>query len=413
MVNPHAMLYAGRTQAIDLVIPWQHFKRALDLRRNGIKYNTLGTLALMVMNVLTLPSGATNTSAAISVFARFPCPEFSILNPTKQSIVPQGNTFVKHTEKTFNLSDVMLDGTVDAGTGDTFKGGDFDVKASSADKPNWAVNPLPMQESFYPRGLNAVNVEYANYMDLSGGEVPKVTSLDTGIKQDECSMKYLTQKLSYVGSFHVDTTRKLGDAVYEFDLAPCSQMFTASTGTAVQFDLMSYVTAPATFWRGSLLYKFIFVCSDLHMLRVRFCSHVMGQSAGLSTNEAFGQYTADLNIRGITEITVGFPWRSDTDWKLVPNGSASDVFPYSMGQGSVRILTPLQAQGVASGFDVNVFRCGGEDYRISYMGNNLADLLVAFTGIEAKLKAIREKRKAAKQARKTIDSFVNVVKVAK
>jgi len=117
------------------------------------------------------------------------------------------------------------------------------------------------------------------------------------------------------------------------------------------------------------------VASPIHTARVQICSHVGYEAAGLTVDEAFGQYICIFEVRGVSELTIAFPWRSPTEWKKVNNGSNSDTTQYSMGQFSVRVLNPLQSmESISTTIDFNVYYAGGPDFELAYVGNNAIDL---------------------------------------
>jgi len=116
------------------------------------------------------------------------------------------------------------------------------------------------------------------------------------------------------------------------------------------------------------------VATPMHSARLQICSHIGYEAAGLSINEAFGQYTCIFDVKGVTEIEISFPWRSPTEWKKVNNGSNPNASDYSMGQFSVRVLNPLQTvETVASTIDFNIYFAGGPDYKLAYLGSNSVD----------------------------------------
>jgi len=210
---------------------------------------------------------------------------------------------------------------------------------------------------------------------MSAATRPLTKAVDTGTSQDEMEIRYLTQKMSFVDSFVLATTNTMGEALFVADLCPAFELFSMPYGSSFTPTLLSYVSFPFSYWKGSLVYKIVAVASPIHTARVQICSHVGYEAAGLSVDEAFGQYTCIFEVRGVSEITISFPWRSPTEWKKVNNGSNVDTTNYSMGQFSVRVLNPLQAmESVSAAIDFNVYYAGGPDYDLAYIVNNAIDL---------------------------------------
>jgi len=352
-----------------LVVPYVHSRSHLDLRVPSDE-NNLGTFVIYVNNALRAGPTATSTSVSLSVFASFQESDFSVINPTAVSIVPQGGIQSKVTN--INIEHAM-NATLDASTtGDNFQGGST---SAPMDLPNLALNPTPVQRRLYPVITNVTNVDYCVHLDTVANSRPMVKPISLGTEEDEMSMAYLLQKFSFLDSFTVTTTNAVGEAVFVSDLCPAAELFTLPQGASFTPTLLTYVSLPFSFWKGSLVYKIVAVASPIHTCRLQICSHIGYEASGLTVNEAFGQYICIFEVRGVSEITISFPWRSSTEWKKVNTGSNVDTHNYSMGQFSVRVLNGLQAmESVSQAIDLNVYLKGGPDYELTYLGNNAIDL---------------------------------------
>jgi hypothetical protein len=341
----------------------------LDLRV-PTEDNVLGTFAIFVQNALRAGTTATSTSVSLTIFASFDNSDFSVINPTTTSIVAQGGIQSKVTN--INIEHAAS-ATVDASTiGDAFSGGST---TAPMDLPNVGLNYMPTNNRVYPVVCNTANIDYCQVLNTSASTRPITKPVDAGTSQDEMEIRYLTQKLSFVQSFILSTTNVMGEALFTADLCPAFELFSMPYGSSFTPTLLSYVSFPFSFWKGSLVYKIVAVASPIHTARLQICSHVGYEAAGLSVDEAFGQYTCIFEVRGVSEITISFPWRSPTEWKKVNNGSNVDTTNYSMGQFSVRVLNPLQAmESVSTAVDFNVYYAGGADFDLAYIGNNAIDL---------------------------------------
>jgi len=369
-VTKHVILYAGSCNTVELTVPYLHNKGHLDLRV-ATNDNILGTFVVYVMNALRVGPTATATSVSLSVFASFEGSDFAVINPTAVSIVPQGGIQSKVTN--INIENAA-GATLDASTGsDNFQGGST---SNPMDLPNVGLNFMPTNDRRYPVLCNTANIDYCQVLDTAANSRPTVKPVDTGTNVDEMEIPYLTQKLSFVDSFVVTTTNSVGEAVFVADLCPAFELFSLPSNASFTPTLLSYVSMPFSFWKGSLVYKIVAVASPVHTCRLQICSHVGYEASGLSVNEAFGQYISIFEVRGVSEIMLSFPWRSPTEWKKVNTGSNSDTASYSMGQFSVRVLNGLQSmESVSAAIDLNVYIAGGPDYELTYVGNNAVDLI--------------------------------------
>jgi hypothetical protein len=373
-ILPHVQMFAGMTQTIEFSVPWVHFRQYLDLRKAG-DYNFMGVLFAMVMNPLVIGEDALTTRASLSLFVSFPCSDFQIINPTKVSIVPQGNTMVS--SRVWNVTNSAIEGTIDAdGGSDEFKG---EVQASGApmDKPNFGVNPPPNLLRKYTYLSNFKNVTYSQVLDAYADNVPKVTAKLTGKGDDEMSFKYLFSRKTFYSTWSFGADVGIGGEVARVDLCPCSEFFYLPFGSTTTLSHLSYVTLPFSMWRGGLAFRIEVVASPMHTGRLQICSHIGFEANGLSVQEAFAQYTAVLEIGGVTSIDIVVPWRSPTDWKLVPAGAYPDASPYSMGQFTLRVLMPLQLPtGTGNRVYINIYYGGHRDFEVAHLGGNLRDVYV-------------------------------------
>jgi len=374
-VTKHVILYAGSCSTVDLTVPFLHNKGHLDLRVNT-EDNMLGTFVVYVQNPLRVGPTATVSSVTLSIFASFNNCDFAVINPTNVSIVPQGGIQSKVTN--INIEHAV-NSTLDASTtGDNFQGGS--TSGNPMDLPNIGLNFMPTNNKSYPVICNTRNVDYCVVLDTEAGARPSIKPAETGTTVDEMELKYLTEKLSFVSSFVLSSTNVLGESLFVADLCPAFELFNLPFGAAFTPTLLSYVSFPFSFWKGSLVYKIVAVASPVHTARLQICSHVGYEASGLDVNQAFGQYICIFEVRGVSEITLSFPWRSSTEWKKVNTGSNSDTASYSMGQFSVRVLNGLQSmESVSADIDLNVYMAGGPDYDLSYLGNNAIDLSPADT----------------------------------
>jgi len=361
----HAMLYAGKNNGVTLEVPFIGPHTHLDLRTNTAQ-NTIGCYLVVVLNPILFGAGATNTTVTLSVFASFSACDFAVINPTSVSIVPQGGV-VSGIKKATNVAGAVLEG-VDRAVGAV------DQFAGSLDYPNISTNPIPLQPRQYAEIAHTEGVSYSYVLGENGIGRPLVTPAKTTSPDDEMSLRYLTQRLTYFTNFTVSTLSPFGQAVYVGDICPGSELFTLPLSTVFVPHSLTYVSLPFSFWKGGIRVKFVAVANDYQVAKFQICSHVAYESAGLDINEAFGQYTATWDVCGVSEITIDFPFRSTTEWKRVNNGSPASARDYSMGQFSVRVLNPpSNIDQVSNTFYVNVYMGGADDYELAFLGNNAID----------------------------------------
>jgi hypothetical protein len=367
----HMFLYPGNNPSIDFEIPFTFPQSHLDIRQQD---RTLGTLLVMVRNRLRTGENSPSDQIALTSYGSFIDNEFAVLNP--KTIVIQGGIQSKVTN--YNLEHVM-NASIDAGsTQDSFAGGSTDFKVPTMDKPNVCLNPMPALVRQVPNLCNNVGIEYAQNMDLPAASLPVVLPIVTSLARDEMSLEMMFKTPCYAGVFQILASNNPNDVLYTGDLCPGSEFFVAETGASIDLSLFSFAALPFSYWKGGISVELEVVCSIYHTCKLAICSHYGYEAAGLTVDEAMGQYTTIFEVAGGTSrIRVDFPWRCPSEFKEVCNGSYVDATPFSMGQFSVRLLSPLQYnETVSSTIDVNVFISGGPDFQTSFLGSNAIDVAI-------------------------------------
>jgi len=376
MSTRHELMFPGKDVTVAFDIPYLHYLDALDTRK--LSSQTLGTLLLVVVSPLRFGPSSTTEILSLTAYARFLDSEFSVINPRENVLVEaQGGIQSKVSNYSYNIEHVM-DSSIDFkdSSADAFTGGETALSAP-LDKPNLAINPMPVVVRTNPNLCNSVAVDYANRLDLESRPERYPERKDLATDVDEMSVRYLTSRYTPIGSFTVQTSDPVNSVLFKADLCPCARFFTAGVDDVINLDLMSYVSTPYSFWRGSLKYKIIVVGTALHAAKLMICSHVGFEASGLTVEEALGQYTTVLNIAGVTVLEVVFPWRSTTRFKRVCNGAYSDPTPFSMGQFSIRVLSPLQQmESIPSIIEVIVLQAAGDDYELHGLFNSAVDFRV-------------------------------------
>jgi len=376
----HMFMLPGTNPNIDFEIPFIHPSSHLDIRTSS---TGLGTLLLVVYNKLRFGASAPVTNVTLTIYGSFKNNEFSVLNPTTTSVVSerkvqcQGGVQTKAITNNYNLEHVM-NASIDAGNGtsDSFQGGASDFKVPM-DKPNICMNPAPALIRVVPNLANSVGIEFAQTLDLAAASLPHVTPTITGLSDNEMSLDMMLKTPCYQSTFQVASTDLPNAILFAADLAPCQEFFQAAINDTLDLSLLSFSCLPWSFWRGGIVFDLEVVASNYHNCKLMICSHYGFEADGLSVEESMGQYLTVFEVTaGVSTIKVVFPWRSPTQWKLVCNGSYADATPFSMGQMSVRLLSPLQYnETVTSTIDVNVSISGDVDFMVSSLGNNAIDVI--------------------------------------
>jgi hypothetical protein len=161
---------------------------------------------------------------------------------------------------------------------------------------------------------------------------------------DEMSFSYISSKFAYIKTFNFNGSNLVGDELVYFNVAPgyCSTTSSIGSLTATIPAPIMYTAFNFGMWRGSIVYRFIFVKTKFHSGRV-IVSFTPGNTTtfgtGYTTN-ANSQYclreVLDLREGAIFEVTV--PYLYTDVWNKL----------YSGGLLTINVLNPLKYPSTAS-----------------------------------------------------------------
>lgn len=371
----HMLMFPGVNSTVDFEIPFMHYKRSLDTRK--LKMENLGTLLVVVVSPLNVGPDSPVNEIGMTTYARFVDNQFSVVNPkANPDVEAQGGTNSKASYNIWNVTESAVD--FDSSTVDRLGGvtATADVKVP-LDKPNVAINPPPVQTREFPNICNSVAITYAPRLDLDARPSGVATSADLAVETDEMLLRTGLTRFTPIANFNLTVTQPPNTILYTGDLVPGHEFFTEAENATFQPCLLTYMSAPFTNWRGSLRYKIIAFASRMHAAKLVICSHIGFEAAGLTINEAMGQFTTVVEINGTTSVEILFPWQSRDEWKQVCNGAYSDATDLSMGQFSIRVLSPLQYMAsLAPSIHVMVLVAAGDDFELMGLENSAMDFRV-------------------------------------
>jgi len=362
-INNHTLLFAGADRDLRTEAPFDFEAERLDLRNDA---NPVGTFAIVVLSALRTGDGAPATVCTLSVYASFFNSEFNVINPTTVTAVPQGGGFSKLGKNIDSIVEASVDAVNTVGD-----------MANSLDRPNVGVNPPLIGLSEYPKFTNSTTIDYSTNLALDQGDMLPQGSMQTSRLVDEMDFKYLLSKPCWIETVTLSTDNTVNEAIGIWDLCPGFELFNVPQGTTLTLSLLSYLSLPMSYWKGSLIFNFIIPATASHVAKLVFCTHYGYEASGLSVDEALGQQTTEVEVKGVTSFAIKVPWRSTTPLKKVNNGSNTNTADYSCGQVSLRVLNPLQnTELTSSTIDVMVYVSAGEDFELAVLGNNAVDFQV-------------------------------------
>jgi hypothetical protein len=380
-VAPNAVLMAGNTTEVTMLIPYAHYKNYLNTDGEaGDPFSLLGTVSIVVFNKLMVAVGGTDF-CTVNVYSRFRNSDFQMLRPPPADGNVDVHGFIKHGAAMSMAKNVS--GVVDDVTDAVSRVGA--VAEYALDAPNVGVNYTPVFKRAAPMLNHSTNLQFCNVMDMHPGQKSLVDSQDVASSIPECTLKYLLTKPSYVNTFRIKDSDIVGEVYMVAPLTPTMKLFNAPGISMVDETLMGYVSAPFKYWRGGFKFVIEVIATSVHTARLVFATHYGGASSTVSMDNIMTQNAEILEIgAGRNTFEVKVPWRVPTQWLEVPAGPAEPVNPfevtssarYTMGEISIRLLTRLQTMpSVSPEIDCNVYVSMLDDAELAYIGMNSADLV--------------------------------------
>lgn len=210
---------------------------------------------------------------------------------------------------------------------------------------------------------HSLALESQNAIEVMSGMV--------GTDIDEMSLSHITSTPCYYTHFSWTPANVTGNILYSQPISPL--VFTIdepATQTTVP-TLLTYVTSPFAFWRGSIDLKFKFIKTKFHSGRVRIYFQP-GISASLNTPRANYNYSQVIDLRSESVISFRVPYVSTKPWLWTRNSQNSN-FGYDItGTVFVEVLNELRAVStVSANVDVLVEVSAGPDYELAAPSQNL------------------------------------------
>lgn len=235
-------------------------------------------------------------------------------------------------------------------------------------KPDFTGNIAQVDR---PENINKLTFDSSQEIAISSS----IMGIDNG---DELAISAIAGKETYLTQFTWNFTQGADTSLFHIHCTPLLYALHPSytVTRAVYPTALAYASAPFTYWRGSLKFRFEVICSKFHRGRIR----IMYDPAVVPTVGDFNKnYQEVLDLDSNTDLEVTVNWGIPEIAALVGGTSFSSV-PYgpiftAPGQNDngalyLYVLNNLSVpnQGLA-GADclvyVNVYVSAGDDYEVA------------------------------------------------
>jgi len=203
-----------------------------------------------------------------------------------------------------------------------------------------------------------------------------------GTDIDEMSMQYITSIPGYLTQFSWSTATAVNTNLLSIPIRPrdfsntYTVTLTSGTYTLYAFPPMSYLAMMHQYWRGAIKFRFMVAKTEYHSGRVMISFNPDGTNALAQANAQY-TYRWIWDVRESNEFEVEVPFVSGTPWRTNTQLDRTGFL-------NLFVLNPLVApSSVSSSINCLVEVCGGKDFQLAGLSNDLGYVPVIAYGPEA------------------------------
>jgi len=201
-----------------------------------------------------------------------------------------------------------------------------------------------------------------------------------GLPSDDLlQMTNLVQRESYVTQFDWSTSNGSGFLLWNGAIAPHAFVVASGDTDFVLYNTpMSWLASMFQYWRGDVILRFRFVCSQYHKGRVRISydpDGYTGKNLATDTTTASVVMTEIIDLSKDTDVEMRIPYQQFTPWLTTRQSKdnklsnqlfgSTATFYHTRGKTNgmitVRVSTQLSAPVASSTIKVLVFARGAEN----------------------------------------------------
>ena len=202
---------------------------------------------------------------------------------------------------------------------------------------------------------------------------PKTVGLDG---TDELCLNYLMQRESYLGTANWATTGAIDDLLFQATVQPQMAQSVATTGgLIIQSTPMAHFSHLFDNWRGDVIFRFKFICTQYHRGRIRVTWDPVSNIVS-DPNSIPVAFTQIVDLTETTDMEVRVPYlqrklwlrtrnpNDDQRW-FVNSGFTNQRDPeYDNGTLTVRVFTELSTPTATGTIAMFVFVRGADNLEL-------------------------------------------------
>lgn len=198
--------------------------------------------------------------------------------------------------------------------------------------------------------------------------------------EDEMSLKYITQRESYLTYFDWALSNVVDDNLFWATVTPgLGKLVTQVAPLADMFQptALAFATLPFKYWSGTLIYRFEIVASRYHKGRLRLTWDPNTLAGAQDVDNYNVNYVTIMDLEKTRNVEVPITWGIDvpyaradvdrtTNYLLDPLDGAgvTTAQDFSNGWFNISVLNELIAPAVTGTIRVNVYVRAGDDFEL-------------------------------------------------
>jgi hypothetical protein len=400
--RPHIYLDPTNSQGGEMVLPFFTYLNVLDVVNQD--WQNMGELVLHSMQNLKHANGAADT-VTVNVFAWAEEVRFAIpTNFEPGSIAPQADEYDKKPVSRIagavaRAASYVTDAPI---IGPYAKATEMGAKAAGAIATLFGYSSPCELESSIVRVSPLNNIATTNMPSHAGKLTvdakqeltldPKTVGL---MSDDELTIKYIAQKESFLTNFTWALGSLSETLLWNAVVDPCLH---ARVGSEIHMPATCFAATPFKYWRGTMKFRFQFVCSKYHKGRVKIVYDPTGTPLS-GTSEYNTAYTTIVDISDTPDFEIDVGWGQRNPYRehfkpgvataasMYDTSALSYTTPGSpLGNGTLAMYVvnelTVPNSTINNDIEVNVFISAGDDFEVAVPeASNFMNLKLTAEGI--------------------------------
>nr|ULF99957.1 MAG: hypothetical protein 2 [Marnaviridae sp.] len=351
--RPHIWIYPQNNEGGEMVLPFMWPKNWISTLKNQ-DFLDMGALNFRVVSPLTSANGVTTSGVTITTYA---WAENVVLSGPTYGLLLQSDEYSKTPVSSMAsavaasmkaLSKVPLIGKYATATQIGAEAiaqvasnlGFSNPPVISDVHPLKPVNvpPLASAEISYP--IEKLSIDPKNELSVD----PTLVGLSG---EDELSIQHLISRESYITQFPWSTTNAADDLLFNTAIVP--GMYDIDASGKMYMSPMAWVSQAFQYWRGDIIIRLRFICSQYHRGRVRIIYDPSASSAQNILNNIPTQtavFNEVIDLTKDTNVEIRVPYNQDIAWLQTFNPFSAAQVPFTVGNSTTFNHVPGTSNGI-------------------------------------------------------------------